>query len=51
MLNDGLHGKIGFYSLIVLEFAITNEVMQNLSLKFRQSSITSEKHGYFFGKF
>ena len=45
MLNDGLHGKIGFYRLIVLEFDITNEVMQNLSIKFRQSPITSEKHG------
>ena len=45
MLNDGLHGKIGFYRLTVLEFDITNEVMQNLSLKFRQSPITSELHG------
>ena len=25
--------------------------MQNLSLKFRQSSVTSEKPGYFSGKF
>ena len=51
IINDSMHGKIGFYRLVVLELYNNNYVMQNLSLKFRQIFITSEKSGYFSGKF
>ena len=40
-----------FYRLIVLELDSTNKVMQNPPLKFRQSSFSSEKPGYFSGTF